>query len=68
MLICQGVSYMISSHSDGFINKADAVKTNTANVTHHLGTHTLVRVGVLDNDVKPWDGNRFHAITPRITS
>jgi len=36
--------------------------------TYHLGTQTLVRVGVLLRDVKPWEGNFFHVIMPRTTS
>ncbi len=31
--------------------------------TYHLGTQTLDSVGVLDNDVRPCEGNRFHVIT-----
>lgn len=36
--------------------------------TYHLGTHTLVRVGVLAKEVSPWEGNFFHPIMPLMVS
>lgn len=38
------------------------------NGSFHLGTQTLVSVGVLAKEVRPWDGNFFHDMVPLITS
>lgn len=37
-------------------------------MTYHLGTQTLVRVGVLLREVSPWEGNFFQVIIPLTTS
>lgn len=52
------------------LNKASEVGQNSPEVsqTHHRGTHTLVRVGVLAREVRPWEGNFFHPIMPLIVS
>lgn len=52
------------------LNKASEISQTSPEVgqTHHRGTHTLVRVGVLAREVRPWEGNFFHPIMPLIVS